>query len=42
MFKLIDDERIKLYINERNISCSGNLEECKKEAIGDSYFHSIS
>ena len=27
----VKDERIKIYVNEENKGCGGNLEECKKE-----------
>lgn len=31
----VRDNRIKLYVNEKNIGGGGNLEECKKRASGD-------
>ncbi|MBU1926089.1 MAG: glycosyltransferase family 2 protein [Candidatus Omnitrophica bacterium] len=33
------DNRIKLYLNEKNLGCGGNLEECKKIAGGDIVFY---
>ena len=39
IIKSIDDKRIKLYVNERNLSCGGNLEECRKKATGDIIFY---
>jgi len=35
----IKDNRIKLYKNKRNLNCDGNLEECKKKAVGDILFY---
>lgn len=39
LVKLINDDRIKIYRNERNLGCGGNLEECKKRATGDILFY---
>jgi glycosyltransferase involved in cell wall biosynthesis len=35
----IKDDRIKLYINQKNIGCGRNLDECKKRATGDILFY---
>lgn len=39
VIKMVKDERIKIYRNEKNIGCGGNLEECKKRATGDILFY---
>jgi len=33
--KSVKDSRIKFFINSRNLGCGGNLEECKRKAMGD-------
>lgn len=35
LIKSIDDRRVRIYRNKRNVGCGGNLEECKKRARGD-------
>ena len=39
VIKSVNDERIKLYRNETNKGCGGNLNECKKRATGDIIFY---
>lgn len=34
----IKDERIRLYMNERNLGCGGNLDECFKRSRGEVIF----
>lgn len=36
--KSFSDHRIRLVVNERNVGCGMNLEECKKHASGDILF----
>lgn len=31
----IKDSRVKVFTNQKNLGCGGNLEECKKKATGD-------
>lgn len=39
LIKSFTDDRIKIYRNEKNIGCGGNLDECKEKATGDILFY---
>jgi len=37
--KAVGDERVKLYVNGKNLGCGGNLEECRRRASGSILFY---